>query len=292
MRLMFLLIAIYFNISGEMKETDWFHMDFPKAEVLILNFTSSEYFLPPFIAKMSKLRALILINNSPSHANLLNPSVFANMSNLRSLWFEKISFPKFPKNSLPFEKLHKMSLVLCKINSSIDQSVMKFSSIFPNLSELTLDHCIDMVKLPMNVSGLRGLISLSITNCHSLKELPYELGTLGSLKILRLYACPNLKTLPPGICQLVCLRYLDIAQCVNLASLPENFGRLTRLEKVDMRECSCLTTLPESAVYLQSLRHVICDEDISWSWKETEKNIPGLRVQVAEQCFDLDWLVD
>ncbi|EXB38632.1 putative disease resistance protein [Morus notabilis] len=33
--------------TGEMKEMDWFQMEFPKAEVLILNFSLEEYFLPP-----------------------------------------------------------------------------------------------------------------------------------------------------------------------------------------------------------------------------------------------------
>lgn len=278
--------------TGEMKVMDWFPMEFPKAEVLILNFSSSEYFLPPFISNMPRLRALILINNSTSHAVLLNLSVFANMPNLRSLWFEKISVPQLPKSTLPMGRLRKISLVLCKFDTDFDQSVVDLPWIFPHLSELTIDHCIDLEKLPPNICWLCSLVSLSITNCHSLKELPSDLGMLGSLQILRVYACPNLKTLPPGICQLARLKYLDISQCVNLVFLPENFGRLMRLEKVDMRECSYIRTLPESAVSLQSLRHVICDEDISWRWKELESALPGLRVQVAEECFDLDWLTD
>ncbi|KAM2925078.1 hypothetical protein FF1_042635 [Malus domestica] len=45
--------------TGEMKEMDWFQMEFPKCEVLILNFSSDDkYLMPPFIANMPKLRAL------------------------------------------------------------------------------------------------------------------------------------------------------------------------------------------------------------------------------------------
>uniref|UniRef100_A0A803MRI5 RPW8 domain-containing protein n=1 Tax=Chenopodium quinoa TaxID=63459 RepID=A0A803MRI5_CHEQI len=278
--------------TGEMKEMDWFAMDFPKVEVLVLNFTSSEYFLPPFINNMPRLRALILINSSTSHAVLLNLSVFANMPNLRSFWLEKISVPHLPKSTIPLVKLRKMSLVLSKIDNSFDQSVMDMPRLFPHLSELTIDHCIDLVKLPVSICWLRSLVTLSITNCHSLKELPSDLGMLDSLQILRAYACPNLKTLPPGICQLVWLKYLDISQCVNLVCLSENFGRLMSLEKVDMRECSYIKKLPKSAVSLHSLRHVICDEEISWRWKELKIAHPGLRVQVVEECFDLDWLTD
>uniref|UniRef100_A0A803MKN1 RPW8 domain-containing protein n=1 Tax=Chenopodium quinoa TaxID=63459 RepID=A0A803MKN1_CHEQI len=278
--------------TGEMKEMDWFAMDFPKVEVLVLNFNSSEYFLPPFINNMPRLRALILINSSTIHAVLLNLSVFANMPNSRSLWLEKISVPQLPKSTIPLVKLQKMSLVLSKIDNSFDQSVMDMPRLFPHLSELTIDHCIDLVKLPVSICWLRSLVTLSITNCHSLKELPSDLGMLDSLQILRVYACPNLKILPPGICQLVRLKYLDISQCVNLVCLPENFGRLMSLEKVDMRECSYIKKLPKSAVSLQSLRHVICDEEISWRWKELEMAHAGLRVQVVEESFDLDWLTD
>ncbi|KAL2895112.1 hypothetical protein RDABS01_011021 [Bienertia sinuspersici] len=278
--------------TGEMEEMNWFPMDFPKTEVLILNFSSSSYYLPPFITNMPRLRALILINNSTSHAVLHNLSVFTNMPYLRSLWFEKICVPQFPKTTLPLQKLHKISLVLCKLCNSFDHSMMDFPRIFPNLSELTIDHCTDLENLPVCICYLRSLMSLSITNCHSLKELPSELGMLDSLQILRVYACLNLKSLPTEMCQLVWLKYLDISQCVSLVFLPENFGRLMRLEKLDMRGCSCVRTLPKSLMSLQSLRHVICDEDISLRWKELEVALPGIRVQVVEECFDLDWLIE
>ncbi|TQE05182.1 hypothetical protein C1H46_009161 [Malus baccata] len=41
---------------------------------------------------------------------------------------------------------------------------------------------------------------------------------------------------------------------------------------------------------LQSLRRVVCDEDISWMWRDAEKALPELHVQGVEKHFDLDWL--
>ncbi|KAL9234490.1 hypothetical protein vseg_009360 [Gypsophila vaccaria] len=278
--------------TGEMANSDWLSMSFPKAEVLILNFCATEYFLPPFIANMPRLRALILINHTTSHAVLHNLPMFANMTDLRSLWFERISVPQLPKNIIPMEKLHKISFVLCKIDRSFDPSVNDLPWIFPNLSELTIDHCTDLVNLPVTICLLRSLRTLSITNCHNLRELPFDIGMLGSLQILRVYACPNLKSLPSGICQLVRLKYVDISQCVNLSCLPDDFGRLMRLEKIDMRECCHITTLPKSLMSMKSLRHVICDSDISWMWEEVKSVITGLKIQVVEECFDLDWLTD
>jgi hypothetical protein len=278
--------------TGEMREMDWFCMEFPKAEVLVLNFSSNEYFLPPFIDYMPKLRCLVLINSSTSNAVLHNISAFANLTNLRSLWFEKISLPQLPRTTSPLRNLRKVSLILCKINDSLDESVVDLPHLFPVLSELTIDHCVDLTELPSSICQMHKLKTLSVTNCHSLCELPPELGKLNALQILRIYACPSLRHLPNRICSLVWLKYLDLSQCVNLASLPEGIGALTSLEKIDMRECLQIRNLPDSVVDLQSLRRVVCDEEVSWLWKDVEKDLPDLCVQVAEESFNLDWLAD
>ncbi|KAK3025218.1 hypothetical protein RJ639_044566 [Escallonia herrerae] len=278
--------------TGEMREMDWCSMDFPKAEVLILNFASSEFFLPPFIASMPKLRALILINYSTSNAVIHNLSAFTNLSNLRSLWFEKVVVPHLPETTVPLKNLRKISLVLCKMNNSLDGSVLDMPHLFPCLSELTMDHCINLNELPSSICRLYTLTSLSVTNCDSLLELPADVGRLSYLQILRIYACPNLKKLPPGIGKLLWLKYLDISQCVNLGCLPESIAGCSSLEKIDMRECPHIKNLPTSAVSLRSLRRVICDEQVSWQWKQIAKVIPDLHIQVAEECFNLDWLVE
>ncbi|XP_059634464.1 probable disease resistance protein At4g33300 [Cornus florida] len=274
--------------TGEMREMDWVSMDFPKAEVLILNFSSSEYFLPPFIDNMPKLRALILINYSNSNAVLHNVSVFSNLSNLRSVWFQKITVPHLPETTIPLKNLRKISLVLCKINGSLHQTDMPH--LFPRLTELTMDHCIDLIELPPSICEMSSIKSLSVTNCQSLKQLPVDLGKLKSLQILRIYACLELRKLPPGICDLVHLKYLDISQCLHLECLPDRIGELIDLEKIDMRECPQMRNLPKSLASLRSLSRVICDEEISWLWKDMEKALPHLYVKVAKECFNLDWL--
>ncbi|KAI4336940.1 hypothetical protein L6164_015409 [Bauhinia variegata] len=271
--------------TGQMEEKDWSKMEFPKAEVLIINFSSGEYFLPPFIGRMPNLRALIIINYSALYASLHNFSVFDNLSNLRSLWLEKVSLPQL--SGIPLKCLRKLFIVLC---NGLNGTVAVLPHIFPNLSELTLDHCDDLTELPSSICSMKSLQSLSLTNCHNLSQLPSELGELSSLVIFRLYACPALKTLPSSICDLNRLKYIDISQCVNLACLPEALGKLVNMEKIDMRECLGIRYLPKSAVSLQSLRLVICDEEVFWMWKGVAKTKPNLHIQVSEQRFDLGWL--
>ncbi|KAG7943775.1 hypothetical protein I3843_15G060600 [Carya illinoinensis] len=267
--------------TGEMEEMDWISMDFTVAEVLILNFSSNKYFLPPFINSMPKLRALIIMNYSTSSAILDNFSVFASLSNLRSLWLEKVTIPQFSKVPVTLKRLCKMSLVLCKVSSGLGQSDVDLPQLFPCLSELAIDHCDDLVEVPSSICRMTKLKHLSITNCHGLCQLPADLGKLETLQILRLYACPTLKMLPHSICELLGLNYLDIAQCVNLSCLPEDIGKLQTLRKIDMSECSQIRSLPNSATSLKSLRHVVCDE---------EKAMPELHIQVEDKCFNVDWL--
>ncbi|KAL6185766.1 hypothetical protein ACLB2K_041893 [Fragaria x ananassa] len=131
--------------TGEMTEMDWFEMEFPKAEVLILNFASNEYMLPPFIRNMPKLKALIMINYGASNAILHDFSILSSLSNLRSLWLEKVSVPPLSPATFRSKKVRKISLILCKINNSLDESA------FPRLLELTIDHCDDLLELPSSI---------------------------------------------------------------------------------------------------------------------------------------------
>ena len=252
-----------------MKESDWFSMDFPKAEVLILIFAAGNYFLPPFIQTMPKLKVLVLINNASSSTILHNLTIFASLTNLRSVWFEKITMPPLAKIA-PLQNLQKMYLVLCELRKSLKGSTEDLATILPCLSNLTIDHCFDLTELPSSICNVSSLKCISISNCHDLDKLP-EFGNLGYLEILRIYACPGLKKLPRSICQLKRLKYLDIAQCFNLRDLPEELGHLTSLEKIDMRECPQVRIIPKSSMLLKSLLHVVCDEEMALAWKEAKR---------------------
>lgn len=129
-----------------MKETDWSKMEFPKAEVLILNFDSTDYFLPPFIENMPKLRALVVINYDTKTAEVLNLWVLGKSSHLRSIWMEKITIPELPKTIIPFTNLEKISFLLCKINLR-EESELDLSHIFPHLSHLTMDLILDYIDV-------------------------------------------------------------------------------------------------------------------------------------------------
>ncbi|CAL9241491.1 unnamed protein product [Arabidopsis halleri] len=278
----------FFSFTEEMTEMDWFDMDFPKAEVLILNFSSDNYVLPPFIAKMGMLRVFVIVNNGISPAHLHDFPISTDLTNLRSLWLERVHVPELSSSMIPLKNLRKLYLIICKINSSFDQTAVDIAQIFPQLTDLTIDYCDDLVELPSTIYGITSLNSISITNCPNIKELPRNISKLKALQLLRLYACPELKSLPVEICELPRLVYVDISHCLSLSFLPEKIGKVRTLEKIDMRECS-LSSIPSSAVSLTSLRHVACYREALWMWEEVEKAVPGLRVEATEKWFNMNW---
>ncbi|MQM09978.1 hypothetical protein Taro_042872 [Colocasia esculenta] len=275
--------------TGEMREFDWYEMHFPKAEALILTFSSGTYCLPPFIRNMPKLKVLILANNGSSSTVLNNLSVLTSLHNLRSLWFEKITVPPLPTTTTPLQKLKKISLVLCEFNESLEGFMADLTRTSPRLSDLIIDHCPDLVELPPSICEISTLQCLSISNCHDLYELPSELGKLTSLRILRVCACPSLEELPESISQLRGLEYLDISQCIGLQCLPDGLARLGSLRKIDMRECPMVVRMPRPAASLTSLKCVVCSEDAALMWRDAMRGGQEFEIQVAEEYYNMDW---
>lgn len=279
--------------TGSMEEKDWCQMKFPNAKALILNFSASEYFLPPFMQSMDKLKVLIIVNHNSKRATLKGISVLSSLTRLKVIRLERVIVPPLQEYCQSWQKLEKLSLVLCEGCGNTTGLHMGAYLNFPRLLELAIDHCSDLRELSTSICSLTTLKRLSVTNCHDLQKLSEDIGNLSSLQMLKLYACPSLKELPDSVCKLRQLQFLDISLCGHLKQLPDQLGQLSSLKELDMRECSRVKQLPRSARDLRSLVHVICDEKIRHQWSSIKVSaIPSLRVEVAEEHFHLDWLED
>ncbi|XP_073116221.1 probable disease resistance protein At4g33300 [Elaeis guineensis] len=148
-------------------------MYFPKAKVLILNFSSGMYFLPPFIGTMPKLKSLVLINHVPTNTILQNLSSFTDLHNLRSLWVEKIVVPPPPRTTV-LKNLQKVSLTQCEPNNSLQGSKVDLSMTFPRLPTLK--------RISQSICRLKRLRYLGISQCP--RYLLEEFGNLKSLEII------------------------------------------------------------------------------------------------------------
>lgn len=255
-----------------------------EAEVLILNLRTKKYSLPEILEEMNKLKALIVTNYGFHPSELNNFELLDSLSNLKRIRLEQISVPSFGT----LKNLKKLSLCMCNIRLAFEKGSILISDSFPNLEDLNIDYCKDMVGLPNGVCDIISLKKLGVTNCHKLSGLPQEIGKLENLELLRLSSCTDLKGLPDSIGRLSKLRLLDISNCISLPSLPEEIGNLCNLKSLYMTSCAGCE-LPSSIVNLQNLT-VVCDEETAASWEAFESVIPNLKIEVPQVDVNLNWL--
>uniref|UniRef100_F6HW29 Disease resistance R13L4/SHOC-2-like LRR domain-containing protein n=1 Tax=Vitis vinifera TaxID=29760 RepID=F6HW29_VITVI len=273
--------------TDEMFSSSWCDMQVPEVEVLILNFQTREnnYTLPEFMKRMDKLKVLVLTNYGFSIPELTNFSVLGSLSSLKRIRLERVSIPALCNTMVELKNLEKITLVMCKINQAFNSSAIQMPVMLPNLKEINIDSCNDLVGLPEWLCDLVQLRKLSISNCHKPSTLPEGMGRLGNLEVLRLHACTKLLGLPDSIGGLHKLTVLDITGCLRMTKLPKQMGKLCSLRKLYMRRCSGLRELPPSIMDLKQLEKVICDTETAELWEE--HHFTNLKI---DDTVDLDWL--
>ncbi|KAF8012522.1 hypothetical protein BT93_I0625 [Corymbia citriodora subsp. variegata] len=272
--------------------TPWPNLELPAAEALVLNFRINmqikTYALPEFIAKSHKLKALIVTNFSFFPAELSNFHVIG--SNLRRIRLERVMVPFLSMGNLHLHSLEKISFFMCDISQASTSSNAKISDAMPNLQELDIDYCNDLVRLPEGICEIKSLRKLSITNCHNFSALPKQIGQLTSLEVVRLNSCTGLSQLPDSIRSLHNVRLLDISECLNLIALPNQIGQMVNLNRINMRGCLKLSSLPRSIIKLRNLRNVICEKEKADLWGLLKDTLPSLDITLFEEEPSLDWL--
>ncbi|XP_043720387.1 putative disease resistance protein At5g47280 [Telopea speciosissima] len=275
--------------TGEMSSSNWYNMHFPEAEVLILDFSATKYTLPPFVEKMEKLKVLIIINRG-RHCTQLNYLTKPGcLSTLRRVRLQKVVVPSLNEIGMPLKDLQKISLFMCEVGQALRSYDLNFPYMLPNLVEVNIDYCNDLVKLPQGICDLVHLQKLSITNCHDLLAMPEGIGSIRDLEVLRLHACTGLAELPNTIQKLQKLRFLDISECLSMERLPEGMGELHGLEKLDMRQCLGLRELPTSIMKLVDLKDVICDDETAHLWQPFQCHLHKLKSEKPKD-INLFWL--
>uniref|UniRef100_A0A2N9GDK7 RPW8 domain-containing protein n=1 Tax=Fagus sylvatica TaxID=28930 RepID=A0A2N9GDK7_FAGSY len=131
---------------------------------------------------------------------------------------------------------------------------IQVSDALPNLMEINIDYCNDLVELPTGLCEVILLKKLSITNCHKLSTLPKGIGMLVNLEVLRLRSCTDLSELPDSIRSLHKLRILDISDCLSIKHLPKHIERAKL-------------------------------------WEPIKQDLTNLEVKVAEKNINLSWLL-
>ncbi|GLJ19795.1 hypothetical protein SUGI_0358740 [Cryptomeria japonica] len=174
-------------LTGRMEENDWYDMNFPETEALLLLFTSTEYFLPPFLKSMKKLKFLMISNCGTNKATVKGLDILSSLTQLKSVRLERLISPLGGKQGIEaLQYLEKLSLSLCEGFENIPA--------FTSLQDLNLDHNNDLEELPL--------------------ELPKEIGQLKKLRELDMRECSNLTTLPSTVCELHSLKLVTCDETI------------------------------------------------------------------------------
>ena len=241
--------------------------------------------------KMDKLKVLIVTNYGFFQAKISNFQLLGTLPNLKRIRLEKVSISSLCKTLVPLKNLKKISLFMCNIGKAFENCTIPVSDALPNLTEISIDYCNDLVELPDGLCDIVHLKKLCITNCHKLSTLPEGTGKLVNLEMLRLRSCTDLSELPESIRSLHKLSILDISDCLSIGKLPKNIGELCKLKEFNVKGCLRLRNpLPESTLDLDQLKLVICDEERSKLWEPIKEFLPELKVEVAEKDINLNWL--
>nr|AFK47246.1 unknown [Medicago truncatula] len=116
--------------------SDWSQVQPAHVEVLILILQTEQYTLPELKEKMSKLRALIVINHGLRPSVLNNFELISSLSNQKRIRLERISVPSFGT----MKNLKKLSLYMCNTRLAFEKGSILISDLFPNLEDLSIDY--------------------------------------------------------------------------------------------------------------------------------------------------------
>lgn len=253
----------------------WNDYQVSNVEVLVLNFMSKIYDLPPFMQNMQRLKVLIITNYGYYFSELHNfpPQALQCLTSIR---LEHVSISSIATSITELVNLKKLSLIMCEMGNSFNECT---PNKLPNLLEIEMESCGDLVTFPALFCNLPRLKKLSITNCLELISLSEGLGNLRNLEVLRLASCSNLRDLPESMRNFHKLHTIDLNYCLHVSALPAQIGELGRLKTIHMIGCTGVEELPSSVKDLRSLK-VVCDEEIH---KKLWNHLMEDKVQVVEE---------
>ncbi|KAB1199660.1 TMV resistance protein N [Morella rubra] len=142
------------------------------------------------------------------------------------------------------------------------KSLTKFPDLSktPNLKELTLCHCENLVEVHHSVGLLDKLSYLSLHGCPNLRSFPRSLK-LRSLEHLDLKGCSSLQNFPEIECKMEYLTTIYLGYS-GIEELPSSIGNVTALQVLDLDCCKNLLHLPSTIIQLQHLEE-LCLKDCS-----------------------------
>ncbi|XP_030443407.2 disease resistance protein L6-like [Syzygium oleosum] len=152
--------------------------------------------------------------------------------------------PTFSEHSL----LEKLTIYGFGYLKEIDCSIGKLRW----LTELSVEFCEALEKLPEQIGELKNLQRLSLVECRSLRELPGSVSKLESLTKLDV-SRTSITRLPDSIGRLQSLSSLNVSH-TNIEKLPGTMSKLSQLHTLDLYNCHEIQELPKLPGSLSTLK--------------------------------------
>ena len=124
----------------------------------------------------------------------------------------------------------------------------------PNIKELNLCECKNLVEVHNSVGHLDKLERWDLRDCIELQILPSSL-MMKSLKFFRLFGCKRIEKFPDIPQEMEGLKSLNLFG-TSITELPSSFGNLTGLHQLFLGSDFCSGHLPSSIYKLQHLREL------------------------------------
>ena len=142
----------------------------------------------------------------------------------------------------------------------------------PNLQNLDLTCCGNLVEIHHSVGFLEKLVCLDLFCCSNLRNFPRSLK-LRSLKSLCLWGCSSLKNFSKIECQMECLEKINFTY-TGVEELDSSIGCLVGVKKLYLGGCTNLMDLSDGIYQLQHLEFLSlegCSEVVEFL-KKVEDN--------------------
>ncbi|KAI3725563.1 hypothetical protein L1987_65353 [Smallanthus sonchifolius] len=156
----------------------------------------------------------------------------------------------YPFQHLP-STFYPESLVVLDLSYSYIKEIWEGSKGFIKLVSMNLGHCRNLIKTP-DFTKIPNLEELVLDGCENLMEVHHSVGTLTTLVILNLRDCKSLVSLPKCT-RLTSLQILNISGCKKLDEFPEDLGNMKTLVELHA-DRTCIKQLPYSVLYLSNLQ--------------------------------------
>jgi len=124
----------------------------------------------------------------------------------------------------------------------------------PNLEELILNDCTNLVEIHHSVEFLDKLVWLNLKGCYNLSSFSRILK-LRSLQYLTVHGCSSLNDFPEIDCKMEHLKSFNF-EGTGIKKLPSSSRDLIGLEFLYLEGCINLTNLSSSIYLLQDLRYL------------------------------------